>query len=301
MDNNALTHHGILGMKWGVRRYQNADGSLTAAGKKRQKKQQAKNLEKARKTREEKKQQEQATEEKRKAILNSRSAKDLYENAHLFTTKELQDAHFRLQLEKNIKDLSPKEKTKVQKALDGMKTAAEAIDKGSTLYNNIAKVHNAFSSNKWKTIGGDNNSKTKEQEAIEKVVKSGTAEEISKYFGKLSAKDYANIQARMKGEEFVRERMGKKQSDPDNDSEPKSGSQDTKGTKFKFKKKPNTESKSDESLTGEIIGDGKSSKKKTSDKWWDNDDSTIHDVPEETVVLGQSYVTALLNPPKESD
>lgn len=30
-----LQHHGILGMKWGVRRYQNSDGSLTDAGKKR--------------------------------------------------------------------------------------------------------------------------------------------------------------------------------------------------------------------------------------------------------------------------
>lgn len=35
MDNEALEHHGILGQKWGVRRYQNADGSLTEAGKKR--------------------------------------------------------------------------------------------------------------------------------------------------------------------------------------------------------------------------------------------------------------------------
>lgn len=32
---NELYHHGILGQKWGVRRYQNADGSLTPAGKKR--------------------------------------------------------------------------------------------------------------------------------------------------------------------------------------------------------------------------------------------------------------------------
>lgn len=30
-----LAHHGILGQKWGVRRYQNADGTWTDAGKKR--------------------------------------------------------------------------------------------------------------------------------------------------------------------------------------------------------------------------------------------------------------------------
>lgn len=34
---NSLKHHGVIGMKWGVRRYQNKDGSLTAAGKKRAK------------------------------------------------------------------------------------------------------------------------------------------------------------------------------------------------------------------------------------------------------------------------
>ena len=32
---NRLEHHGVLGQKWGIRRYQNKDGSLTAEGKQR--------------------------------------------------------------------------------------------------------------------------------------------------------------------------------------------------------------------------------------------------------------------------
>lgn len=35
LDNvNFISHYGVLGMKWGVRRYQNYDGSLTTAGRK---------------------------------------------------------------------------------------------------------------------------------------------------------------------------------------------------------------------------------------------------------------------------
>lgn len=35
LSSEVLEHHGILGQKWGIRRYQNEDGSLTEAGERR--------------------------------------------------------------------------------------------------------------------------------------------------------------------------------------------------------------------------------------------------------------------------
>lgn len=44
MNRNELYHYGVAGMKWGVRRYQNYDGTLTSAGRAHQAKQYQKQL-----------------------------------------------------------------------------------------------------------------------------------------------------------------------------------------------------------------------------------------------------------------
>ena len=50
-DEEYLEHHGIKGQKWGIRRYQNADGTLTDAGKSRYNKEIQRNNQKKKKDR----------------------------------------------------------------------------------------------------------------------------------------------------------------------------------------------------------------------------------------------------------
>jgi hypothetical protein len=80
MENNSLSHWGIKGMKWGRRRYQNPDGSLTPEGKKRY--------------------GDDSHEDYRRAHDN-KSIKQM-------SDKELQARNNRLQMEQNYKRLTQK-------------------------------------------------------------------------------------------------------------------------------------------------------------------------------------------------
>lgn len=160
-----LYHHGILGQKWGVRRFQNADGSLTEEGKKRYGDNgiEVNVTTKTDITQKNLKNQE-SLEAKKQEILNSRSAAELYKNADLFTTSELQAAYTRLQLEKSIQSLSPKQVSKgqqfVNSAISTTKQAAELTTNSIKLYNNIAKVYNLMFDGDLKTIKENNKTKS---------------------------------------------------------------------------------------------------------------------------------------------
>ena len=142
-----LAHHGILGQRWGVRRFQNKDGSLTNAGEKRysgqarhkpssarkQAKQRAAALEKARKARAEKAEFEKA---KQKALASGNATDVLKFQGHL-TNKELQDAYTRINNERLLKDISAKELAKGKSKVD---VILEWVTKNKTRIETAGKI-----------------------------------------------------------------------------------------------------------------------------------------------------------------
>lgn len=88
-----LQHWGIKGMKWGIRRFQNRDGTLTALGKKREAKERSEGGEK-----------KTSINDK----LKGRGKSDKVDISKM-TDDDLKKAISRAQLEKQYRDLKPKQ------------------------------------------------------------------------------------------------------------------------------------------------------------------------------------------------
>ena len=177
-----LMHYGVPGMKWGQHLFGKIFGSgkksksvadtgtgkrLTSRSKsfanrvqRRMQIQQANKIKSAQKTLGLRDESGTSSKAKQKArVLKSRSAKELYKHADLFTYDELDSAYKRLNLEKKIKDLEPKNKTLAEKWIDSGTTAIKLVDNaqkitntGIGLYNGIASINNSLGSGKKMTM-----------------------------------------------------------------------------------------------------------------------------------------------------
>lgn len=122
--NNELYHYGILGMKWGVRRFQNKDGSLTPRGKSRKKS----------------KESDIPAHEDYSKAHNKKSVKSM-------SDAELRARLNRLQMEKNYQTLMGDENvSKGKKIANGLlktaTTVATVTGTALTIYNNADKIKN---------------------------------------------------------------------------------------------------------------------------------------------------------------
>lgn len=147
MENNALAHWGIKDQKWGIRRFQNKDGSLTPEGKKRYR------------DKDEDSDKTPETPEERKArILRSGTAEEVMKYQGQLTNKELNDAVQRIRIENELNQISASQRTrgidKFKKVMDDVDTIRGGVEKGLSAWNTVAKINNTFNKKQMPTIDG---------------------------------------------------------------------------------------------------------------------------------------------------
>lgn len=172
INEQELYHYGVMGMKWGRRRYQNRDGSLTNAGKRHYEKdmnklkaekkklrneertkkkiQKLKALESEVDTMKKKSKQPEkeethaeTPEQKRARLLNSTDAKELYKNKDLLTTAELNDRINRIDTEARLKSKISVEqqKTGMDYVNDKIQKTTNAVNKAANLFRTVDSAY----------------------------------------------------------------------------------------------------------------------------------------------------------------
>ena len=114
-DNEIIRHHGIMGMRWGVRRYQNADGSLTPAGRKKAKKLRSQYKDLTRKPLKKADAEKKADAKEKEDALKRKRVKDLSDGELNNRIRRLQNEKTALSLERDLSSKGSKFVSSVSK------------------------------------------------------------------------------------------------------------------------------------------------------------------------------------------
>lgn len=248
MDNNVysdeLQHWGIKGQRWGQRRYQNKDGTLTDAGKKRYNKEVEKLKEEEKKIKAAEKvasnkqktqtkidkldAKKQELEERKKALkgkkpgesdetnetpeqrrekaLKSDDPAEILRNKDLLTNQELQERVNRINLENQLQSKIVQEQKK--SGLDYMDSAANAINKTTNLYRSVDNAYNTVANS---SIG----KMVAKQLGIETPKKEFNLAEALKNRNKMSTQELMDLNKRMMTDDLIDQRLANRKKAED--------------------------------------------------------------------------------------
>lgn len=212
VDSEYLSHWGILGMKWGIRRFQNPDGSLTEEGRRhrgvndqkesprhvdsnarKKAKQQAKNLEAARKAKASKAEYEKGKEK----ALKSGTATEVSKYKGDLTSQQLNEAINRINNENRLAELVAKEAPKVKTGKDRINDVLGVFDTINKVAGKIADY--AGTMDRFGKMFNNSDSEEKERAAkIKKIIAEGDIDKILSNINIMTSNEVNEVKNRLK-------------------------------------------------------------------------------------------------------